>query len=175
MVGLSTHYGIGKHIWELDFSQLPLANKYLFVGECFVMFGLAVAKSSFCVTLLRIATKMWQKILLWFAIVSTMSIMGFLSIIFFVSCTPVEKTFDFNVPGTCWDINGITKYGLFAGCKSNSPARSLKLSLRTHTRIAWSTFTDFWLALFPWILIWKLQMKKVEKIGVCVAMSLGVL
>jgi hypothetical protein len=34
---------------------------------------------------------------------------------------------------------------------------------------------DITLALLPWKLIWKLQMKKQEKIGVAVAMSCGVL
>jgi hypothetical protein len=34
---------------------------------------------------------------------------------------------------------------------------------------------DFTLALFPWFLIWKLQMNKREKFGVALAMSLGVL
>jgi len=34
---------------------------------------------------------------------------------------------------------------------------------------------DFVLAIFPWILIWHLRMRMVEKIGVGVAMSLGIL
>jgi hypothetical protein len=32
---------------------------------------------------------------------------------------------------------------------------------------------DFVLALFPWIITWDLDMRKVEKIGLCVTMSLG--
>jgi hypothetical protein len=34
---------------------------------------------------------------------------------------------------------------------------------------------DIVLALLPWTVIWKLQMKTPEKIGVAVAMSMGVL
>jgi hypothetical protein len=34
---------------------------------------------------------------------------------------------------------------------------------------------DFVLAVFPWLLIWQLQMKRMEKFGVGVAMSLGIL
>jgi hypothetical protein len=34
---------------------------------------------------------------------------------------------------------------------------------------------DFTLALFPWFLVWKLQMRTVEKFGVAFAMSLGIL
>jgi hypothetical protein len=34
---------------------------------------------------------------------------------------------------------------------------------------------DIALALLPWQTIWKLQMKKREKIGVAIAMSMGIL
>lgn len=34
---------------------------------------------------------------------------------------------------------------------------------------------DFFLALLPWKVIWKLQMKRKEKVGVALAMSMGVL
>jgi len=34
---------------------------------------------------------------------------------------------------------------------------------------------DLALALLPWTLVWKLQMKPAEKIGVAVAMSMGIL
>jgi hypothetical protein len=42
-------------------------------------------------------------------------------------------------------------------------------------RAAYSAAMDFTLALLPWKLIWGLQMKKKEKVGVAVAMSCGVL
>lgn len=34
---------------------------------------------------------------------------------------------------------------------------------------------DFVLALLPWKVIWKLQMKRKEKVGVALAMSMGIL
>lgn len=34
---------------------------------------------------------------------------------------------------------------------------------------------DFILALLPWRIIWGLQMKKKEKVGVALAMSMGIL
>lgn len=42
-------------------------------------------------------------------------------------------------------------------------------------RTAYSAAMDFALALFPWVLIWKVQMRRVEKLGVAFGMSLGVL
>lgn len=42
-------------------------------------------------------------------------------------------------------------------------------------RIGYSAVTDFVLALLPWKVVWKLQMKRKERFGVAIAMSLGVL
>ena len=39
----------------------------------------------------------------------------------------------------------------------------------------WSAIMDISLALIPWKIIWNLQMRTAEKLGVGVAMSLGVL
>lgn len=34
---------------------------------------------------------------------------------------------------------------------------------------------DFFLALLPWIILWKINMKQKEKITVCTSLSLGVM
>ena len=39
----------------------------------------------------------------------------------------------------------------------------------------YSAAMDLTLALLPWTLVWKLQMKPAEKVGVAIAMSMGVL
>ena len=43
------------------------------------------------------------------------------------------------------------------------------------TAVGYSAAMEFVLALLPWKIIWKLQMKKKEKIGVALAMSMGIL
>lgn len=39
----------------------------------------------------------------------------------------------------------------------------------------WSAIMDISLAMIPWKIVWNLQMRSAEKIGLGVAMSLGVL
>jgi hypothetical protein len=39
----------------------------------------------------------------------------------------------------------------------------------------WSALMDVSLALLPWTILWNLQMRPAEKVGVGVAMSLGLL
>lgn len=41
--------------------------------------------------------------------------------------------------------------------------------------IVYSAIMDFSLALIPWRLVWNLQMRPAEKVGVGIAMSLGLL
>jgi hypothetical protein len=68
-------------------------------------------------------------------------------------CTPFEKIYKSNVPGTCWDKNKLGKFQLFAAY--------------------YSAILDFVLAFIPWQILKDLTMKRREKIGVAVAMSLG--
>lgn len=107
---------MGMHIFEIvDFAALPQANKFLFVGEFFGIIGISLAKTSFCVTLLRLATKRWHKILIWACIVTVNGFMWPCAITFFVGCTPLEKKWDPTVEGTCVDNAPIVNFAVFAG------------------------------------------------------------
>jgi hypothetical protein len=72
-----------------------------------------------------------------------------------IKCDPVEKNWKPMVPGTCWDLRVSNGYGFFSG--------------------ALSGVCDVLFALLPWRLVWGLRMRRKEKIGVVVAMSMGVL
>lgn len=39
----------------------------------------------------------------------------------------------------------------------------------------WSAAMDFFLAIFPWLVLWQLNMRKKEKITICISLSLGVI
>ncbi|KAM7201743.1 hypothetical protein V8F20_004704 [Naviculisporaceae sp. PSN 640] len=156
----ATNYGLGLHFTDIlqdltKLMELATANKYLFVGEFFGILGIAFAKTSFCFTILRLCVQKWHKALIWFCIISINAVMWPCAISFFVGCTPLEKKFDDSIPGHCIDTQPIVDYAVFAG--------------------VYSAMTDFVLAIFPWFLIWNLQMRLVEKLGVCVCMSMGIL
>ena len=42
-------------------------------------------------------------------------------------------------------------------------------------RSAWFVVADFFFAIFPWFVIWELNMKRKEKITVACGLSLGIL
>ena len=68
-------------------------------------------------------------------------------------CTPFEKIYKSSTPGTCWDKAKLAKFQLFAAY--------------------YSAILDFVLAFIPWQILKDLSMKRREKVGVAVAMSLG--
>lgn len=112
------------------------------------------SKTSFGITLLHL-TEGWVKIVTWVIILSMNIAMGLSALFPWVNCTPVQKAWDSSLPGTCWKPEVLVHYNLFSG--------------------VYSAVMDFALALLPWQFIWGLQMKKKEKVGVGVAMSMGIL
>ena len=56
------------------------------------------------------------------------------------------------------------------GCQGD---RDRFLDWTEHDMTGYSAFVDFCLAILPWKILWTLQMKRHEKIGAAVGMSLG--
>lgn len=150
----ATKYGLGSHYTDIPEADLPNATKYLTIGEFFAVLALQVSKTSFAVTLLRLAARTWHIWALWIIIVSLNIVMGIDAIIIFASCIPAEKIWEPTIAGKCWDPSYVVNVSIFAG--------------------VYSGFMDLLLALFPMILLRPLRIDRKEKIGVCIAMSMGV-
>ena len=93
---------------------------------------------------------------MWFIIVTMNLAMSISVLVTWIQCNPVEKVWDpVRVNGICWDARVGVYYGVFAA--------------------AYSGLMDLMLAMLPWAVVWKLQMGRKEKIGVGIAMGMGVL
>lgn len=126
----------------------------MYIGATISCFAATFSKISFGVTLLRLF-KGKIYVFVWVCIVAlflTMLPSAFLS---YFSCRPLAKLFDPFLDGTCWPGSVTRDYGYF--------------------NAAFCAIIDFALALLPWQLLWGLQLKTREKIGVGVAMSMGLL
>ncbi|KAM7210722.1 hypothetical protein V8F06_013900 [Rhypophila decipiens] len=148
-------YGLGLYPCDIDprnFAGMGLEGENL--GSTFGMFAVVWSKTAFAITLLRL-TEGKTKAFVWFVVISMNVIMTAEVILVWIKCTPVQKTWDKTVPGTCWDPLPVNIYGAFVGC--------------------YSGVCDILLALLPWKLVCGLRMKKKEKFGVAIAMSLGIL
>ena len=146
--------GFGKRTVDIDQNNLSTIAMYTSIGATISCFASTGSKISFGVTLLRL-TRGYIRWFVWFCIVTLFVIMVPSSLLTWVQCTPREKAWNYLIEGTCWDPSIATNYGIF--------------------NAAWCAIIDFALALLPWYLIWDLQMRLHEKIGVGIAMSLGVL
>ncbi|KAG9187520.1 hypothetical protein G6011_05391 [Alternaria panax] len=151
---LSINLGFGKHALDIDFANFERITYYgasaLTVSIC----GIILSKISFGLTLLRL-TDGWLRAYVWFAIATLFIFAVPVAVLPWVLCKPITKTFVDILPGTCIDKYPSVQYGRF--------------------QAVWAAIMDISLALLPWKVLWNLQMRFAEKIGVGIAMSLGLL
>lgn len=146
--------GFGRPYTDQDPEQLAGTIKLGLVAATLAIASTGISKTSFALTMLRLTTGRMRKVI-WFIIVSINLFMGMTGLFVWIQCIPLQKNWDLNVPGACWESNVNVVYARFAS--------------------SWSGTMDIVLALLPWKIIWNLKMGKKEKLGVAVAMSLGVL
>jgi hypothetical protein len=144
----------------------------MYIGEIFGLFSVPLSKASFCFTLLRLTVVPWQQKLLWSIIITVQLIFYSTAVITLVQCNPIYKLWDMTLPGKCWDNRIVIYYSMFVGCKPSPCSIGPSQPLIT---TAYSALMDFLLAICPWLIIHKLQMKRREKWGIILAMSLGCL
>ncbi|KAK0624516.1 hypothetical protein B0T17DRAFT_492545 [Bombardia bombarda] len=148
-----TTLGYGRHIWDFDMANMSKLAVFMNLSGTFSVMGAIWSKTSFAITLLKV-TDGWVKRGVWFIIVSINITMGLSALFPWVNCTPVRKAWDIYQVGECWAPEVMVYYNMFSA--------------------AYSAFMDIVLAFIPWTVIWGLQMRKKEKIGVAVAMSMGI-
>ncbi|KAI9646227.1 hypothetical protein NHQ30_005667 [Ciborinia camelliae] len=124
------------------------------ISSCLTTAGQAWSKSAFAVTLLRM-TNAWQKSI---CIITLIVLNVFLVLKVFVNwsryCGKVGYQNDWRMPGFCLDYQAVD---------------DIKVGGNVFNIVA-----DFVLALFPWMVTWKLRISLNEKIVLCMTMSLGV-
>ncbi|OBR13188.1 Integral membrane protein [Colletotrichum higginsianum IMI 349063] len=157
-ITVDVSYDFGKHNWDITPGNWSWLLLYANLAGSLSIIAAAWSKTSFALTLLRIAQESperWMKRLVWFIIVSINVALG-LSVLFtWIQCWPVEKTWrTASTPGTCWPKSVVMGYNVFTA--------------------AYSGAMDIVLAVLPWRIIWGLTMTKREKLGVLIAMSMGV-
>lgn len=83
------------------------------IGTAFVITGAVWSKTSFGLTLLRV-TEGKLKAAMWFMIVSMNVAMGLSALLPWVQCSPIEKSWDNTIPGTCWNSKASFVLAIFA-------------------------------------------------------------
>ncbi|KEZ45658.1 hypothetical protein SAPIO_CDS2026 [Scedosporium apiospermum] len=113
----------------------------------------AWSKSSFAITLLYVSDG-WMAYFLWFAIISINSLVGTAALLFWIGCTPLEKSWRPLVEGTCWDVRINIVFNIIVS--------------------AYSGVMDLLFAAMSWKIILPLNLEIKEKMGCVIAMSMGI-
>ncbi|EOA89242.1 hypothetical protein ACJQWK_09309 [Exserohilum turcicum] len=145
--------GFGKRIQDIPSENIGTIGLGAAVLATVSSVTVTLSKLSFGATLLRI-TSGYIRWIVWFCIGSLLVITIPCAISPWIQCPTLATSWNVD-PNACWDSDSAFQFGVF-----NS---------------AWSAATDFALALLPWPLIWRIQLKFREKIGVSIAMSMGML
>ena len=82
------------------------------------------SKTSFALTLLRLTDGRF-KLIIWVIIITMNIAMGLSALFIWVQCQPVQKSWNFLVPGTCWPPYVLVNYDIFSAGKppSRDPIR----------------------------------------------------
>lgn len=117
--------------------------------------GQAVSKTAFGVTLLRMVESKWQVGILWFCIISMDGIA-------FSKCI-------FQWAKLCGNDDYQQWYRIQGWCLDYTFDQDWK-----EVGNIYNIFMDFIFALFPWFITWRLNLKKAEKVALCITLSLGI-
>ncbi|CAM1510801.1 Fc.00g083140.m01.CDS01 [Cosmosporella sp. VM-42] len=154
LITVSAVHGMGQHVDNLETTQFAKAVFFLLCSQTVVSMAIGMGKVVVAVFLLRIVTANWHKWFLWFCIVSMLILSILLSVAVFVQCTPVQSI---------WDP-------LLADQK----VCYLSLTAVAFIDCSYAAAMDFALAAFPWVALRGLNMKRKERITICVSLSLGI-
>lgn len=117
LITASVNNGLGKKKFLLERDQEDVVRMYknMFLGEFFTLIAIPTSKTSFSITLLRLATKKWQKWFIWYVIASVNIVYWLCAIFLLVQCDPIEKNWNRKMEGSCWQSSVQDNYSIFAG------------------------------------------------------------
>ncbi|KAL5356689.1 hypothetical protein BJX96DRAFT_162619 [Aspergillus floccosus] len=144
-------HGFGQTITTLELDEAVKAVYTEMIGQTFAVLGMALAKVSLGIFLLRIVVVKWHRVSIWISIVSLSMVSVMTAIIFWTQRIPSNSIYDPRVPGRT--VVHVTPFSILLG--------------------SWCAAVDFYFAILPWIFIWKLQMKFKEKMIIASSLSLG--
>ncbi|KAK4443032.1 hypothetical protein QBC34DRAFT_214792 [Podospora aff. communis PSN243] len=152
---ISVSYGNGRHMYYLPDASIPQASKWSRATTPPNLAACALARISLCIFFLRIVERrrgytifFWTLIVL-NILVNTMSIVRLLA-----SCRPLERLWNHSVPGECW------------------PTSTAFITSMIQSVV--SIATDWLIALFPIVIVRKLNMARRTKVVLVVLMGMGI-
>ncbi|KAH6663969.1 hypothetical protein F5X68DRAFT_251174 [Plectosphaerella plurivora] len=150
LASVAVSLGLGRHMGTIPTQNVSKMAPIGLIMTTLIQIGAIWSKISFALTLLRI-TEGYMRLIVWSAIVSINIFMGLSAVFSWIGCGQASERLNIS---NCVNAVVVLDYGMFAAI--------------------FSGVMDIVLALLPWKLLWKLQMQLKEKMGVALAMSMGI-
>jgi len=155
LVVVQTHYGLGRHKSDLTQWQYIEFMKYSY-GEWIQTFQtLMFNKISICFFLLRIPVEKHLIRPIQGTITALIVSNIVLTLLWIFQCNPIARAWNTQTPGTCFTDGQLQRIII--------------------SQALISIISDFMLALFPIVLLWKVRISLRTKAGLCILMGLGLM
>lgn len=92
-------------MWDIPPEDIPGAIMWEAIGQCFAVIGMALAKWSLGLFLLRLVTQTWHKVSIWLMMGSLMGASISVCFVFMLQCSPPAYLWDRSIPGGHCDLN----------------------------------------------------------------------
>jgi hypothetical protein len=109
-------HGFGQPMVTLSVDEAVKAVYLEMIGQTFAVLGMAIAKLSFGIFLLRIVVRTWHRVSIWVAMISLSVISVLVAIILWVQRLPSQSIYDPRVPGH--PVVSVTPFAVVLGGKS---------------------------------------------------------
>lgn len=153
-----------------------MAVKLNWIGQAFHIMSTCFGKISIVIFILRIKGHSGPQAWILYILASCLFVSSVICVVFiFVQCSPSSALWDHSVVGKCWSPKVLQYCGYFTSCMFARLHKSLQSAEILTSLQAYSSFSDFVLAIFPSTWLWKLNMKIRVKISLAVVMGLGIL
>lgn len=120
VITMATKKGLGRHMaYVLQDPEVAIeVGRLSLVSQPFVIMGCAIGKTSFAVSLMRVAAQRWIYAFLWIIIVTMNILHIMISIIVFTRCEDPRHLWDLSIPSKCWTKKSFDDFSLFVGGES---------------------------------------------------------
>lgn len=150
---MGTLWGVGQLRANIPSESYIQAMKFEVIGQGVCIFNIVISKAAISFLLLRIVTRTWHKIFVWFCFITVGLIATWCTIAIFIQCFPIAKLWNPSIEGECW-------------------LDFARIGLATS---AYACVMDFALATIPCFIVKDLNMKAKDKIITICGLSLGIL
>ncbi|KAJ5533843.1 hypothetical protein N7527_000097 [Penicillium freii] len=177
---VSVTYGYGQHMMNLEPRSAELALMWNMISFIFGIISFAIPKLAVAALLHRILNPNFtQRIIVW-GLASLIAVIAIVNILVYVTmCDPQQALWKTSMvlsgEAKCRDIWILINYAIFNGGERCSMGLVILVTVtdNPHAWTAFSAFVDLFLAIYPGVVLFKLQMSLRKKIALTSAFGLG--